>query len=69
MLRGNPQNGIAPIVNYSVCGRDLLIAKNFFRFCCAVCKLNNFDGYILISLINSVTREVEVSFYWGTFTR
>lgn len=69
MLRGNPQNGIAPIVNYSVCGRDLLIAKNFFRFCCAVCKLNNFDDYILISLCDLTTKEVEVSFYWGTFTR
>ena len=69
MLRGNPLNGIAPIVNYSACGRDLLIAKDFFRFCCAVCKLNNFDGYILVGLSNLTAKEVEASFYRGTFTR
>lgn len=41
ILRDNLINEIGLIVNYSVCGRDLLIAKDFSGFCCAICKLNN----------------------------
>lgn len=71
MLRGTPpKKRNCPYSElFSLWKGFTYIVKDFFRFCCVVCKLNNFDGYILISLINSVTKEVEVSFYWGTFTR